>query len=109
MGFILYRLPRGCGSQAENELARNRHIARHGGLKGAPDWFGSRGWESFRIIRAQQWTQEKTMLWTIVALFLILWLLGFGLNIGGSLIHLLLVVAIVVFVINLLNARRGAA
>ena len=49
------------------------------------------------------------MLWTIVALFLILWLLGFSLHIGGGLIHLLLVVALVVFVFNLLSGRRGAA
>jgi hypothetical protein len=49
------------------------------------------------------------MLWTIVAVFLILWLLGFSFSIGGSMIHLLLVVALVVFVINLLNGRRGAA
>jgi hypothetical protein len=49
------------------------------------------------------------MLWTIVAIFLILWLLGFTLHIGGSLIHLLLVVALVVFVINLLTGRRGTA
>ena len=49
------------------------------------------------------------MLWTIVALFLILWLLGFSLSIGGGLIHLLLVVALVVAVINLLSGRRGAA
>ena len=49
------------------------------------------------------------MLWTIVALFLILWLLGFSFSIGGNLIHLLLVVAIVVFVINLMSSRRGEA
>lgn len=49
------------------------------------------------------------MLWTIVAVFLILWLLGFSLHVGGSLIHLLLVVALIVFVINLLSGRRGAA
>jgi hypothetical protein len=49
------------------------------------------------------------MLWTIVALFLILWLLGFSFSIGGSLIHLLLVVAVVVFVFNLVSGRRGAA
>jgi hypothetical protein len=48
------------------------------------------------------------MLWTIVALFLILWLLGFSFSVGGSMIHLLLVVALVVFVINLLSGRRGA-
>ena len=47
------------------------------------------------------------MLWTIVAALLILWLLGFSLSIGGSLIHLLLVVALVVFVINLVNGRRA--
>lgn len=41
------------------------------------------------------------MLWTIFALFSILWLLGFSFSIGGNLIHLLLVVALVVFVVNL--------
>ena len=49
------------------------------------------------------------MLWSIVAVFLILWLLGFSFSIGGSLIHLLLVVALVVVVINLVSGRRGAA
>ena len=47
------------------------------------------------------------MLWTIIAVLLILWLLGFSLSVGGSLIHLLLVVALVVFVINLVS-NRGA-
>ena len=48
------------------------------------------------------------MLWTIVAIFLILWLLGFSLHVGGGLIHLLLVVAVVVFVFNLITGRRAA-
>jgi hypothetical protein len=56
---------------------------------------------------AWQSKKEKTMLWTIVALLLILWLLGFAFSIGGSLIHLLLVVALVVFVFNLIAGRRG--
>ena len=47
------------------------------------------------------------MLWAIFAILLILWLLGFSLSIGGSLIHLLLVVALVVLVINLVSGRRG--
>jgi hypothetical protein len=47
------------------------------------------------------------MLWTLVAVFLVLWLLGFSLHVGGSLIHLLLVVALVLFVINLVSGRRG--
>jgi hypothetical protein len=48
------------------------------------------------------------MLWTIFVVLLILWLLGFGLHFGGALIHLLLVVALVVLVINLLSGRRSA-
>jgi hypothetical protein len=47
------------------------------------------------------------MLWTIVVLLLILWLLGFSFSVGGGLIHLLLVVALVVFVFNLLSGRRA--
>jgi hypothetical protein len=47
------------------------------------------------------------MLWTIVAVCFILWLLGFSLSIGGGLIHLLLVVALIVAVINLLQGRRA--
>lgn len=46
------------------------------------------------------------MLWTLVVVFLILWLLGFSFSIGGSLIHLLLVLALVVVVINLVSGRR---
>jgi hypothetical protein len=37
-----------------------------------------------------------------------LWLLGFSLHIAGGLIHLLLVVAVVVLVINLVSGRRIA-
>jgi hypothetical protein len=36
-----------------------------------------------------------------------LWLLGFGFHVGGGLVHLLLVIALVVVVINLLSGRRG--
>jgi hypothetical protein len=48
------------------------------------------------------------MLWTILVVLLILWLLGFSLHVAGGLIHLLLVVALVVLVINLVTGRRGA-
>jgi hypothetical protein len=52
--------------------------------------------------------QRRTnMLWTIVVVLLILWLLGFSLHIAGGLIHILLVVALVVVVINLLSGRRA--
>ena len=46
------------------------------------------------------------MLWSILIVLLILWLLGFGLHIGGGLIHLLLVVAVVVLIYNLVTGRR---
>ena len=46
------------------------------------------------------------MLWTILVVLLVLWLLGFIAHVGGGLIHLLLVVALVIFVINLLSGRR---
>jgi hypothetical protein len=48
------------------------------------------------------------MLWTVLVVLLILWLLGFSLHVAGSLIHLLLVVALVVLIINLLGGRRSA-
>ena len=47
------------------------------------------------------------MLWTILVILVILWLLGFSLHMGGGLIHLLLVVAVVVLIFNLVSGRRG--
>ena len=47
------------------------------------------------------------MLWTIVVILLILWLLGFSFHIAGGLVHILLVIALVVVVINLLSGRRA--
>jgi len=46
------------------------------------------------------------MLWTIFVILLILWLLGWGFHVAGGLIHLLLVVALVIAIINLLTGRR---
>ena len=43
------------------------------------------------------------MLWTIFVIMLILWLLGFSLHIGGGLIHLLLVIAVVILIFNLVT------
>ena len=47
------------------------------------------------------------MLWTILVILLVLWLIGLLSNVGGSLIHLLLVVAVVVLIINLVTGRRA--
>lgn len=48
------------------------------------------------------------MLWTIFVILVVLWLLGFSFNVGGGLIHALLVIAVVVLVYNLLMGRRAA-
>lgn len=45
------------------------------------------------------------MLWLIVVLLLVLWLGGFALNVVGSLIHLLLVIAVAIAIYNLLVSR----
>ena len=46
------------------------------------------------------------MLWTIFVIVVVLWLLGFSLHVGGGLIHLLLVVALVMLIYNLATGRR---
>lgn len=47
------------------------------------------------------------MLWTIVAVLVVLWLLGLLGGIGGSLVHALLVIALILIVVNLLSGRRA--
>ena len=49
------------------------------------------------------------MIWTVCVVLLILWLAGFLGHVGGGLIHLVLVVAVIVLVVNLLTGRRGAS
>jgi hypothetical protein len=46
------------------------------------------------------------MLWTVLLIVLVLWALGFGFGVVGNLIHLLLVVAVVVLILQLLQGRR---
>jgi Family of unknown function (DUF5670) len=47
------------------------------------------------------------MLWTILVILLILWLLGALTSVGGAFIHLLLVIAAIVLVMQLLTGRRA--
>jgi len=47
------------------------------------------------------------MLWTILVILVILWLLGFVSHVGGNLIHILLVVAVIVLIYNLVAGRRS--
>ena len=45
------------------------------------------------------------LVWTGVGVLFILWLLGFSIHVGGSLIHLLLVLALIGIVYNLFIGR----
>jgi hypothetical protein len=45
------------------------------------------------------------LVWTAVVVLFILWLLGFSIHIGGSLIHILLVLALIGIVYNLFMGR----
>jgi len=47
------------------------------------------------------------MLWTIIAILVVLWLLGLIGHIGGGLIHLLLVIAAIVLIYQLISGRRA--
>jgi hypothetical protein len=46
------------------------------------------------------------MLWTLIVLLLVFWLLGFAFHVAGGLIHVLLVIALVLFLVNLITGRR---
>ena len=46
------------------------------------------------------------MLWTLVILLLLFWVLGFLFDVAGGVIHVLLVIAVVVFLFNLIRGRR---
>jgi hypothetical protein len=46
------------------------------------------------------------MLWTILAILVVLWLLGLATNVVGGLIHVLLVIALIVFIAQMLSGRR---
>jgi len=47
------------------------------------------------------------MLWTIVVILLVLWLAGVAFHIAGGLIHLLLVIALIVGLVQLFTGRRS--
>ncbi|MCC5898992.1 MAG: lmo0937 family membrane protein [Phormidium sp. GEM2.Bin31] len=46
------------------------------------------------------------VVWSVVVILLVLWALGFAINIGGGLVHLLLVLALIGIVYNLVIGRR---
>ena len=46
------------------------------------------------------------MLWTLIVLLVLFWVLGFAFDVAGGIIHLVLVVAAVLFLVNLISGRR---
>jgi hypothetical protein len=46
------------------------------------------------------------MLWTLIVLLLLFWVLGFAFHVAGGIIHVLLVIAVVLFLVNLISGRR---
>ena len=63
---------------------------------------------SFLRVKWRNLEGVRIMLWTIFVILLILWLLGFvsGVGSGTSLIHLVLVLAVIVLIYNLVTGRR---
>jgi uncharacterized membrane protein YtjA (UPF0391 family) len=48
------------------------------------------------------------MLWTLIVLLVLFWALGLGFHVAGGIIHVLLVIAVVLLLVNLLSGRRSA-
>jgi hypothetical protein len=46
------------------------------------------------------------LLWTVIAILLVIWLVGLVMNVVGPIIHLLLIIAAVLFVVNMFTGRR---
>jgi hypothetical protein len=47
------------------------------------------------------------LLWLIIVILVLMWLGGFAFHVGGGLIHLLIVIAVIVLIIQLLTGRRS--
>jgi hypothetical protein len=61
------------------------------------------------VARAKKEDFMSGLLWSIITVLFVLWLFGFVMHFGGGLIHLLLVIAVVLFVVNLLTGRGARA
>ena len=46
------------------------------------------------------------LIWLIIIVLIILWLGGFALNLGGGLIHILIVIALILVVYRLATGRK---
>jgi hypothetical protein len=46
-------------------------------------------------------------MWLLIGILILLWLLGFIGHVGGGLIHLILVIGLIIFIVNLISGRRS--
>jgi hypothetical protein len=46
------------------------------------------------------------LLWLIIIILIILWLGGFAFHVGGGLIHILIVIALILLIVRLVSGRR---
>ena len=67
----------------------------------ASGWVGGRS----NVLLLERRPLVPGIIWTIIVILVVLWLLGFAIHIGGSLIHLLLVIAVVLVLFNLITGR----
>ena len=58
-----------------------------------------------RDLSVGQW-EGNDMLWTLIVLLVLFWLLGFAFDVAGGIIHVLLVIAGVLFLVQLISGRR---
>ena len=47
------------------------------------------------------------IIWTLAVILFVLWIIGFAVHVGGSLIHVLLVLAIIVALFNFFTGRSA--
>jgi len=73
------------------------------------DWTGRQRYcESFTEEAHFSLLEDRSMLVWLAVILLVAWLLGWGVfHVAGGLIHLLLVIAVVVFLINFITGRRA--
>lgn len=57
----------------------------------------------FSALKAHYWSQ--TMIYTLISLLILFWIVGLVSHIGGDFVHTLLVLAVAVFIFNIVTGR----
>jgi hypothetical protein len=88
----------------------SRNACRAALMRGAvyPDrqLSGPRRWRSYcKSIARTTFRRLDMLLWILVAIFFVLWLIGIAMHVASAAIHVLLVIAIVLFIVRLFTGR----